>query len=126
MGKGQGDAGTGGPHRAEQDVPRLRMGKTARHGAKGTTQGTHSQFQPHNPPGHGAATLAGCLSAPKHHPERTEEPPCVPSPQKHHLAGLTWRLLVSPWSQALLVCFCFSVEGRQKVNPSRGSGGSSC
>lgn len=38
---------------------------------------------------------------------------------------------MSPWSQALLVCFCFSVEGRQKVNPSRGAGaapsqGSSC
>lgn len=31
-------------------------------------------------------------------------------------AGLTWRLLVSPWSQALLVCFCFSAEERQGVN----------
>lgn len=36
-------------------------------------------------------------------------------------ARLTWRLLVSPWSQALLVCFCFSAEGRQGVNPSGGS-----
>lgn len=36
-------------------------------------------------------------------------------------AGLTWRLLVSLWSQALLVCFCFSGKGRQGVNPSGGA-----
>lgn len=44
------------------------------------------------------------------------------APRGRASAGLTWRLLVSPWSQALLVCFCFSVEGTQKVNPSRGAG----
>lgn len=48
-------------------------------GHRGKHQGTHGQLQPRNPPGHGPATLAGCLSAPKHHPERTEEPPGVPS-----------------------------------------------
>jgi len=68
------------------------------------------------------------LPVPRQHPGGTEGPPRVPSPapstprvlrgRAGSSAGLTWRLLLSPWSQALLVCFCFSAEGRQGVNPS--------
>lgn len=40
---------------------------------------------------------------------------------------LTWRLLVSPWSQALLVCFCFSAEeGRGSVCSCRAQQHSQC
>lgn len=72
------------------------------------------------------------LPAPEHYPGGQSDHPVSPHPQGTPRAlwvraiswtGLTWRLLVSPWSQALLVCFCFSVEGKQGVKPSGGAGG---
>lgn len=50
-------------------------------GQRGQHRGTPGQFQPLSPPGHGPATLAGCLSVSQHHAGRTEEPPRVPSLQ---------------------------------------------
>lgn len=125
------------PHKAGQDMLRLKTG-TGTAGSswsKGdNTEGHTAPSRPTTPPAMVLQPwLDPCLPpAPKHHPGGQRGHPVSPHPQhtprglwgrSGSSAGLTWRLLVSPWSQALLVCFCFSAEGRQGVNPSGGAGG---
>lgn len=122
--------GHGGCPWAEQDMARLRTGT----GAKGITlKDEHSLPTPQTPrPRSHSPSLSWfpTCSQPPEHPGGQRSHPLSPHPQgapralqgsAGSSAGLTWRLLVSPWSQALLVCFCFSGEGRQGVNPRGGA-----
>lgn len=120
-----------------QDVLRLRTGTGTAGSSWGKGDNTEGHTAPSRPTTPPAMVLQPWLDpclppAPKHHPGGQRGHPASPHPQgtprglwdrSGSLAGLTWRLLVSPWSQALLVCFCFSAEGRQGVNPSGGAGG---
>lgn len=120
-----GTVGVPGQSPTRQDTPRLSTG------TKGTTlRDKRSLPTPQTPQSRNPnlGQFPTCF-----HPQTptrgTERPPRVPSPPGHPVgqsrprAALTCRLLLSPWSQALLVCFCFSAAGKRGVNPLGGAGG---
>lgn len=126
-------------HKAGQDVPRLRTGTAACHGAKGitkVTKGTHSPLLRHEPSGHGSATsglVPHLPPAPKHHPGGTEEPLCVRSPPRHpeSTAGQSQHrdkahleaagVPVVPRTFGLLLLLCGGKAGGESLQGSQGS-----